>query len=1488
MAAKNKLKEDKKRAGEPRSPSPEPSHVPRATGLPDIGPNDRLLLRGNAQWLIRASGSEVSGYCLRRHGDDVEGQLLWHVKLDGTVTALAESRYGVVIACSREENSALLRLLEGHVYPVASIQGRVSSIACLGASAFAVVSQSQRLDARLVEVDLYRNALGPEQPLSSAQIELTSDVTGTYLGLVDPLNRTFQVRNPKSEDPCDQDTTGGSAPPNQPLPGGVPSTGAGDGCCCRKTEPPHQTSAAPTPGAAGPAPGRTSGRTPQPCVPGDAGTPTPGGGSVVGKGGRVGQNPPGGGAPNPCSADLGWRTRMLAAAASSFVVADATGRNLAVLSAQDLRILDSRQFARAGAVALADPTSPMVLLYHRSNRTWEVLHTDTLAARLGALDRSPIADPASGGVTFTGMQIMDLITPHANATGTIKILLLAVLEAGQTFNDPDFAHFGAYLERTAFSHVRDFYFENSFGLLKDIRYQVYGLQAGPSGGPLHLPKLVKDYFYPPYDPARVELKKSPIIFPYTLVFDGRESLTLKVQGATNGRPPAAFTLKFPALILEDTQKFFPAQVHYAGSETATINVKLPSGTAKSLKLVFPAKNVVMNKQADVVAALADLANYLDGVFAAAESAAGISPRLFTKPQVRQIKQPGMDFGILAVVLNHTDFSGARLDITSVTASAGSDPLGFQSPLPGHITLDGSGIADSQLQSYLQSVQVMAEEDAGFDFTQRYLTDVGVLSSGGALLVKLAISDNDGGPGASVKLSSSTGLGALFDTATPVPNSDTNLFNTNGMRDFDKLINDAFTDAVSRQAPPGSDYKSLRDNINNFFNQFDSILIGQIGVAKNDPADPNTVQPGEMWTTSPSDHADRRAVDWWHTGYFAPYTDIQTQKPWNFVFLDTNPDVGTMCHELGHALGYRDLYSAPDFRQDLAYLDAWSVMADPGSLSHHASYHKVQSQWITPDRVITIPPTDPGKTTETEALLVPVEFWNDSLVKKAKAQFGASLPVVQIIELDLGGDNAVVDRIEARQTGVHFSQHLPKSPAIIITNALQPWDDKRYVSSDATSGEQAYRRELHLLNPDNILQNPGDAFDLAKAPALSAKGIVVTVLDRKEIDGISVFHVKVNRENTAYVDLYFTKGDPYYKSPDLWVDWAGDNGPGGGSSPNAADHHKYPPGQPTDQGEQVHVPDHGTELHWIVGRVRNKGQVEADEVKLNFQVCIPPGGGDRSKNFQSMNLVTVATVPGGDVPIDVPSKWDVPAGFGGHVCLLVDIADYTIPHDSDGSALASADVWPANNWAQKNVDQYVPVHNSPYEPIEFDFSVNNAGWRAETTYLEPQNLPYGMRLTVTPARRSVPPGATVLFRCRLELDDQIIDAGCRNDREFRIVAWRTEGDTAVPWGGVVYKIKPRKGSSTKLTGFWGADGIIQLNGSVSPDPTGGLAHIRLAFAGLAAEWQVAAIQPGGAFALTVKAPGTSADLDSIALYEGSTLLSPSRSAPLKISAPAAIK
>src|SRR5262249_54963591 len=154
------------------------------------------------------------------------------------------------------------------------------------------------------------------------------------------------------------------------------------------------------------------------------------------------------------------------------------------------------------------------------------------------------------------------------------------------------------------------------------------------------------------------------------------------------------------------------------------------------------------------------------------------------------------------------------------------------------------------------------------------------------------------------------------------------------------------------------------------------------------------------------------------------------------------------------------------------------------------------------------------------------------------------------------------------------------------------------------------REVQLLNPNNVLTAKGETLDLALAPGLPATGISLTIVDIKAVRDATVFHVKVTRTNSAFIDLYFSNSDPYYKNPDLYVDWAGDN-----PSNKPEDHDTRPVGQPGDQGAPIRVPQSGTELHWLVARLWNRGSVHAEEVKLDFKICIPPGGGDRSGNFQ---------------------------------------------------------------------------------------------------------------------------------------------------------------------------------------------------------------------------------------------------------------------------------
>lgn len=723
------------------------------------------------------------------------------------------------------------------------------------------------------------------------------------------------------------------------------------------------------------------------------------------------------------------------------------------------------------------------------------------------------------------------------------------------------------------------------------------------------------------------------------------------------------------------------------------------------------------------------------------------------------------------------------------------------------------------------------------------------------VLQFRLSDDDGGPGAFIILNSSSFLAV----SASVGGSESTKDNANAPRDMGGFINDAFTAALARIG--GSDPVS-------FFKDFHVAIVGMVGA-------PTGVAPAEAWNAAaPSIPADLREAQMMWTAVDNTNKECQFQSRWILQFLNGTASAATLSHEMGHAYGFRDLYSESAYRQDLRYLGDWAMMANHPLRPHHAGYHKWQAGWIPDARILDVPKPDPVGPINREALLVPNEYWDDGMEAAVRAAYGGSgLPVAQLIRMDLGGDGGMFDLVEARQKGTQFSQSLPAQPALLVTNAIEPWDDTRYALNDR------YRRELQLLNTGFDLTTVGANFNLGAAPVLPAKGITLQILDIRDVSRpsgvVKVFHVIATREKADYVDLGFSSADPYYMNPDLWLDWPGDNP--GGTGPEA--HRSYPEGQPVDQGEPIQVPREGVEPHWMVARVRNYGTVRAENVKLDYFICQPPGAGDRG-NFQLVRSAVAPVVQPG-TPLEVPADWDVHPTDQGHSCLLVQIADYTIPRDSDGIALGSDDVFKANNHAQKNFDQFVAAKHSPYELVEFDYSVNNDGVFDEVANLDPLYLPHGMKLTVSPVRRMIKPKETAIFHLKLELDDQVIDAGCLNDHEFTLVTWRETGESVERWGAVHYKIRPRLGTKTTVTGSW-YDNSVGIAGAVSPDPGAGtVIRVRINFNNQKARWVPATLAAGGTYSLNLVAPAGAASLDTEAMFEGNTLLAPSRSNPVTV-------
>jgi hypothetical protein len=1457
------------------------------TGLPKVLPADSvgLLYRDDTR-LALAHGNKVSVYALGHVREGWHARELHAVEIEGAVTALGESDSELLVVTRHKEHSSVGLLGEQAVLPLLRVDGHVMAFASAGGAAYAVVSERSWL-ARLVRINLRQRSITDQRELPHGEMTLAVDPSGQQVVLTDLRARTVLSLGGNLE----------ASPTVASSPNSVPLAAVAEhprGCCCWICCKPGAEGAE---GGGSPAsqphtgdvPGGAT--TPAGGAPtGGAGVPSGGGGTVVANGGRVDDHPPGGGGSAPCGRELFYRIAALHRLGAYVLAADRQGRQVSVLT-PDMNVVDEWHFGRGGAILLPGHGTATLLMHVRGTGQW-ILRDEHAYAITRRIDLTLPPPIALNGKTFIGQQTYPLSYGQPRSPTSLHGVLFPIIERGQSFLSPDLSSFGAFVNRVTIPQIKDFYNENSFGVLKDLTMAVFGVNVGPPGGPLQLPKAIADYYFPPYSPAALLLTKTGVTYTSQVVLDGREALTVHAKALDGTTAESGLVFSFFALAFTVDKSSFPVEVKFLGNETLTVDVTLADGTAKTLTLSFSAKTFDMPDLASVPGQLQLLENYLDAILHAAEVAAGIANRLFATPKATRIPQVGADFGRLVVTIAAKATTGTKLKVTSAAANVpGGDPMGLQNPIVGVLSL----VDTAAIDRYMENAALLAQNAANItNANLRLLKDpVSTFDAGShALTVAIAIADRFGGPGATVSLVSSSALETLYDTSTGQPNSASTADNSESIRDFGSLLNDVFTAAVARLRAAGMPADALMD--------FGAAIVMPLEPTTSNPADPTSPRPGEVWNVT----ALGRPFDF--RGEDGPVTAVdlsdtsknqaQLQTNWALDFMANGvPALPLICHEMGHALGFGDLYSQTGYRSEVAYLGGWSIMADSGVTSHHCGYHKLQAEWI-PDgagtdtdygRVLPIGLPDPSNTRSWEFLLVPLELWRDSLVASARAAFGvgSDVAVVQLAFVDLGGDHATFGLIEARQPGAHFSQNLPTAAGgIVLTNCIA-WSITDRIATDTR-----YRRQCHLLNPGNVLTSAGDSFDLALAPAFPVKGMTVSVVDKKLVEGdANVYRVRVTRENAQFVDLYFENPPVYYKNPDLWVDWPIDN-PVDNMGNKILD--VYPLGQPTDQGEDVRYRPDKAELNMVVARLRNRGKVQALNVVLEFFYFMPPGAGDGNKpmdvndlsKYQQIGTGTAAAVPADpalpDEPVVISANWNVPAGFGGHTCLLVRVADYQIPRDAHGAAQGSDDTTQFDDHAQKNVDHYQALSGSPYEPIEFDFSVRNEGVTPELAYLEPDGLPYGMTLTITPPEQQVPAHSTVLFNCRLELDDLIIKAGCQNDQRFQILVWRREWESSSRWGGVEYEVQPRTKTSAKLEGVWGGS-TVALDGTISPIPGSGVVRLQVDFENHQPESVTTNVTALGKFSWSGPVPPDASYVDAIAWFEGNRTFARALSNPVHL-------
>ncbi len=1132
------------------------------------------------------------------------------------------------------------------------------------------------------------------------------------------------------------------------------------------------------------------------CGCGCSGKDTPGDGTITKK---------------PCderhSARLSFTADKLYRVGDYVVALDRGATRMAVMGDR-LNVQFERKLDRAGADVLTGQAHTQNMLVYQPRKAmveaWGVADYVSQLAGQPPDDLAPATHAPLSSVTFWGQK-----TPLATPNPTLKVCIFPVIEPGQEYGDPDMNKLIDQISTKMFTRVDDYYLENSFGEMT-IDFATFGYDVGEPRKPLVLPRSMASYWYDAYRSGGLEFVM-PADWSDPVFFDGTEALQIKATPRAGA--VKTYNVPFAAMWSSGSFTTFPVEIEFDGSETLELAVETQEGDSHNLVINFPAFSRSLDEGGDIDAFLTDLGTYVTDAIRDAESNVPGDPTLIQDVEFRRIPLP-----------SDADHFGLLQGRFRIQPAAPADVS-----QKGRLSVSGPvSLAPMLLSLGLSSASIMGRMDSTFavgEFIRECLyaaqVDKGELGTGDPayfltslttsydaaaeeLTIEMKLLDDVGGQQAQMEVVSSSGLASTgWDVAVPVPGSESSPNNSNALRDGIELADDTFTAAIEHIRATTA---WNREAVEAMFAEFDVMMIAHVGAPHSgialadqwDAEDPVDFSSKRMYkrthhATDKNPPADEAPVQ-------MATENITGQRFNQFDGPELTNQSGVMAHELGHALGLPDLYSANGYRDDVLYVDSWAMMGGGNANFHHfCGWSKWALGWIADDsdpdinRTIFVDLPEPTGVSVTEAWLVPVEYWDNAMRGDVRDEVGGDISIGQLMKINLGSDGGVTAFLELRADGAQFSQNLSPEPAVIATNGLHPESDRSW----AVNG--LYRRSVHLLNNGNELRAVNDKWDFAAAPEFPIKGCTAEVAEIRTIRGsIPVYRVRVERESAEYIDLHFQDHVPSYMSPDIWIDWTGDN-----PDPNVP--RTYPVGTPTDQGETVRYPESGTEKHFVVARVHNAGNVRAETVKVRWYVCDPPGAGDDGR-WVDRGTKLIAEV-GPDTHEITPFEWLVDSTSNVHQCMRMEIIDWTIPEGVDPDtgdtvALASDDVKLQNNIAQQNVFDFEALSGSPFPPIHFPMQVHNDRNGTEVAALVPNGLPYGSKLTISPREWAIPSGEARVFNCTLQLDDAIILPGCDNDSGFLLTAWRRGGEADEKWGSCFYHVRPRFKTGLELVrGTW---------------------------------------------------------------------------------------
>jgi hypothetical protein len=515
------------------------------------------------------------------------------------------------------------------------------------------------------------------------------------------------------------------------------------------------------------------------------------------------------------------------------------------------------------------------------------------------------------------------------------------------------------------------------------------------------------------------------------------------------------------------------------------------------------------------------------------------------------------------------------------------------------------------------------------------------------------------------------------------------------------------------------------------------------------------------TADPADDIDRVVLvvndpsfttDWATTGHY-PYSlhggtrrlSVSVQGPSN-----TTPQ---FTHGLLHQFGLVDLYAHPNVESTLLHAaDRWDNMAQPFEGAHPLAWSKEHATWINSSggKVLYIARPPHGAPPRVGEPAIHINYQS-------------ILQSTQIGAIAVG----LTEGVTTFEEEDHFYWIEARSPSLANGDATVPADGVLvyYANRLIPQGQMpVIVRDFVPATPDlnDAVVTAGNSM----SPA--GTGITMTVEQKLPGDGGYMVRLDYAPPATDY-NVYMNQGDPFWESPDVWVDNQRDGADTGASNRyepyDQTTHHSAGPLEEQPQGG---------EDNRIYARVRNGGPATAYDIEVRFLISAPYHTVGGEGDFDLYKTVFIDQLAAGDF-YDVYVTWR-PLGEGDpHNCVLVELR--RLINDTNLG----------DNTAQQNLQVIPSSHSSPYDQAVFRFHVTNRDAAPKLVYLQQEGVPPGWDYTLTPAKRLLAKDETIQGELKVQPPP---DAPSCHDHQFQVTAWTPRGDTLIRLGGATVDVELR--------------------------------------------------------------------------------------------------